>query len=562
MGTAGVEVAEVTTVSHETDLSRSQAAWSWNETLVVVCLQIALVGVIYRHTLQLAFLSDAWVYLANLRDGVWTTLTTPIGYHYQPVACAWIALIRALFGERPAVFQAVNIGEVAALGYLTYALGRRLLNDNVAAFLASLLLIGNAAFYEIAYWPLAGNMHFLAALLYVLAVIIACDLARGGLGRSGPWLLAVTVLAAIFTHPATTTAVPVCGLTLLLLGDRTGDRIGFGDTRAQKLLALGLLAAVAMLFGLTRLSFTSEFSSGPQPGIDSMRAYWLVSRGIVAVVSLRGSHEVVHRLITLGSYAGFDTPAIWWYVGGWLTVTSIALLVVFWRTRTSGVRVLVVFFATHLVGPHTRRWNGVTREPHPRGAGGAFDGLGAAIDRGADGRGGRDDGCRRDLSARSRCRGPAARRLGAGRSPDRGGDKHDLFEPLSRIGRADPFARAARRTARSAHAGQHAGDGGVPGDRRFRLLQRSLRSNPPDVVRGRHAGAPSARREERAARLCRGHRARQPGGASDEAPGWVPHRADLRDGSFWPQAAHRRRPRQRTGPLTVPIVVRPRGASS
>ena len=159
----------------------------------------------------------------------------------------------------------------------------------------------------------------------------------------------MTVLAAIFTHPATTTAVPVCGLTLLLLGDRTGDRIGFGDTRAQKLLALGLLAAVAVLFGLTRLSFTSEFSSGPQPGFDSMRAYWLVSRGIIAVFSLRGSDEVIHRMITLGTYAGFDTPRIWLYVAGWLAVTLIALLMAFWRTRTSGVRVLVAFFATHLV---------------------------------------------------------------------------------------------------------------------------------------------------------------------------------------------------------------------
>ena len=149
MGTTGADVAAVSTENYETGASRPQAAWSWTEALVVLCLQIALVGVIYRHTLQLAFLSDAWVYLGNLRRGVWTTVTTPIGYHYQPVACAWVALIRGVFGERPAVFQAVNLAQVAALGYLTYALGRRLLNDNVAAFLASLLLIGNAAFYEI-----------------------------------------------------------------------------------------------------------------------------------------------------------------------------------------------------------------------------------------------------------------------------------------------------------------------------------------------------------------------------------------------------------------------------
>ena len=53
-------------------------------------------------------------------------------------------------------------------------------------------------------------------------------------------------------------------------------------------------------------------------------------------------------MITFGTNAGFTTSEIWLYVGGWLAVTSIALLVAFWRTRTSGVRVLIVFLATHL----------------------------------------------------------------------------------------------------------------------------------------------------------------------------------------------------------------------
>ena len=69
----------MSTEKYETGVSPPQAAWSWTEALVVLCLQFALVGIIYRHTLQLAFLSDAWVYLGHLRRGVWTTVTTPIG---------------------------------------------------------------------------------------------------------------------------------------------------------------------------------------------------------------------------------------------------------------------------------------------------------------------------------------------------------------------------------------------------------------------------------------------------------------------------------------------------
>ena len=330
-------------------LSVHRATRPWTVALIVLLSDMALAVVIYRRTLQLAFVSDAWVFLAHLRTGVWATLTTPIGYHYQPISYAWIALIRALFGENSAAFQAVCIGQVGVLGYLTYALGRRLLADEVAAFMASLLVIANAAFYEISYWPLAGNMHFLAAQLYVAAVILAHDLSRGRLGPGGPWLLALTVLAAIFAHPAMATALPVCALTMLFVGDGAGDNMGLGNTRAAKVKAMLLLAAVAAMFGLTRLVFAAEFNTGPKPGFEPMRAYWLVSRGIVAVFTLRGSHDVVHRLITLGTNADFSGGWIWVYVAGWLTGAAIAFVMCFWRTRTSGVRVLLAFVATHLI---------------------------------------------------------------------------------------------------------------------------------------------------------------------------------------------------------------------
>ena len=318
-------------------------------SLVVLLSQMALAALIYRHTLQLAFVSDAWVYLAQLRTGVWATITMAIGYHFQPTACAWIALIRAVFGESSAAFQAVCIAQLGLLAYLTYALGRRLLPDAAAAFLGSLLVIGNAAFYEISYWPLAGNMQFLAAQLYVLAVIVAHDVTYGRFGRGGPWLLALTVLAAIFTHPAMVTALPVCAVTMFLVGDSSGNNEIVANTRATKVKALVLLAVVAALFGLSRLAFAAEFSTGPKPGFDAMRAYWLVSRGLVAVFSLRGSDEVIHRLMTFGTNAAFSSVQIWVYVGGWLAAAAIATVMCLWRARTSGVRVLIAFLGIHVV---------------------------------------------------------------------------------------------------------------------------------------------------------------------------------------------------------------------
>ncbi|MQA30634.1 MAG: hypothetical protein GEU82_12495 [Luteitalea sp.] len=321
---------------------RSRAA-----VLAALGSHMALSAAIYWPTLHLAFVSETWTYLARLRVGIWPTLTTSIGYNYQPVAIAWIALIRACFGENAAAFQAVNIAQVGLLGHLTYQLGRRLLPDARSAWLGGLLVIGNAAFYEASYWPLAGNMHLLGAILYVLAVIVSCDAARGRFGAGGSWLLALIVLAAIFTHPAMVTAVPVCALTLFLAGGRLEERPA--DALARKLKMLLPLVGVVVLFGISRLVFATAIASGPQPGLDSMRAYWLVSRGLVAVFSLRGSHDVVHGLMTFGTNVGFDTVQVWVFVAGWLVVAGAAAAICLWRARTPGLRVLIAFLAIHLV---------------------------------------------------------------------------------------------------------------------------------------------------------------------------------------------------------------------
>ena len=183
-------------------------------------------------------------------------------------------------------------------------------------------------------------------------------------------------------------------------------------------------------------------------------------------------------MITLGSYAGFDTPAIWWYVGGWLTVTSIALLVVFWRTRTSGVRVLVVFFATHLV-VLTLAGGMASRESHipavpaalltawalrsiaERMAAVAATTAAAAIYRLAPA----------VVVLLLVVSAQADHLTAAAISTTSSSLSRELVTQISAL--APPGGQG-----RSAHAGQHAEDGGVPGHRRFRLLQRSLPIKP------------------------------------------------------------------------------------
>ena len=316
--------------------------------VTALVLQAALVAVIYWPTYRLQFMSDSWVFLDRLRHGLWPAVATPIGYHWQPVAYAWFVLLLRIFGERPALFQVVTLVELTLLGHLAYRLGRRLLPDSGAAFLGSVLVLGSASFYEATYWPVAGNMHLLGADLYVMAVILAHDVARGRFGRGGPWLVGLTALASVFSHPAMITVVPVCALTLFLVGREHPDSRRAGSAAGWARALLPLLA-VAAAFTVARLAFNVYISEGPSPGIDEERLFVLVQRGLIGVFSLQGSRPVVDQVMTLGAaLPALGTPFMSFLLGSWLAAASVAGALLFWRTRASGVRLLIAFLAIHL----------------------------------------------------------------------------------------------------------------------------------------------------------------------------------------------------------------------
>jgi hypothetical protein len=306
-----------------------------------------LVAAIYWPTRRLAFASDAWVYLGALHQGLWTAIGVPIGYHWQPVACLWIAAIRALFGEHPAAFQSVNLVQLVLLGHLTFQLGQRLLADTLAAFLASLLVLGSAAFYEATYWPLAGNMHLLGALLYVLALILAYDWARGGFPRGGGWRLGLTLVAAFLSHPAMVTSIVACALMLLAVGRPTDQRMPEASL-ARRLKPLLPVAVAAAVFVMFRLRPNPLGFRAPRPGLEPWRLFALVDRGVLAVWTGRASLDLPERILSLGTPVRTPQPEIWFYVGLWITALVLGTAIVLWRVRSRGVRLLVAFMGIHL----------------------------------------------------------------------------------------------------------------------------------------------------------------------------------------------------------------------
>ena len=309
--------------------------------------QALLVAAIYWPTRGLSFTSDDWVYLAALRQGLWAAVGTPIGYHWQPLACLWVAAIRSAVGESPALFQAINLVQLALLGQLTFQLGRRLLADTMAAFLASLMVVGSAAFYEATYWPLAGNMHLLAALFYILAVILAYDWASGRLPRSGGWLLGLSLASAVLSHPAMVASLAACALTLLVVRP-SRDPGPRESSLAARLAPLLPVAGAAVVFLLMRLRPNPMAGQAPPPGLDPVRALFLVRTGLISVGTGRASEEFLDRVLALGTPVRHPSPQIWVFVGAWLTVAAIAAVLLLRGARPNGVRLLVAFLGLHL----------------------------------------------------------------------------------------------------------------------------------------------------------------------------------------------------------------------
>lgn len=313
---------------------------------MVLLVQLAVVAVVYAPSLRAEFVSDVWSYLVIIRGGAAHAVLRPIGYHWQPVAVGWVALLRATFGEHAVAFQAVNLLQLVGFAFLVYLLGRRLQLGASVSLLGSLLAVASAAHYEAAYWPLAGNMHLIGVQFYLVSLVVAHDLATGRLGGGGSWLLGLTTVAAIFSHPAMVTVIPVCGLILVLASWNQAVAPRWSWSRAARLF-VPLIAAAALFFA-ARVAISSQLYGLPGVGFDRDRLFWLSARGLAGVFSMRGSSDAFVSLMTLGSSVRLPDPRFWWFVDGWILAAAIAGAWCWWRGRW-GVRFLIGFLAIHLV---------------------------------------------------------------------------------------------------------------------------------------------------------------------------------------------------------------------
>jgi hypothetical protein len=271
---------------------------------LVLVAQSIFVIVLYGPTLRIQFLSDAWFLLDNARRGLVWAVTTPIGWHYIPVATGFNALVYHVLGTEPAAYQGLMLVLHLGVGHLVYRLGLRWLGEARVAFAASLLFLGSASYYEVSCWPLVANAYALGALFYLMGMSALFDMVESGRTSPRNWHLAGWLALAVFCYPGMITLAPLSALTLAVSRFRRPGRQGIGrpwrDPKEWLWVARAFVpsALTAGLPLLARLRFAATMYSATVPRLDWVRAYSGV-HATLSALTLQAS-GLPDRLLTLG----------------------------------------------------------------------------------------------------------------------------------------------------------------------------------------------------------------------------------------------------------------------
>ncbi len=340
--------------------------WMRNDHGRAALLVSLTVLVFYARALGVGILSDGYYILGHASGGPLHALSWDHSYHYYPVANLFFALLWKAFGTAGLGYQALNLVQLAANGWLLYRLGSRLSGEPGVGLLAGCLFVANSSFYEVPCWPINGNLHSLAATFTLLGLWVLLAGVESGRTLRGGWLFALFVLAAFCTYEPTVT-MTVSGAVWLawLEADRRGEGlVSFLRRRSSWWWLARRLApaAGAALLGIA----VRQVMMGPDAPIDTAgnTTYWfrgfLLVRGLIAVFTLTAPEHLLFRLFSLGGLAGWETAAFFVALVGWLLVAAVVTAVVLARSRWREVRLalvwLVVHFGVlHVVTPVTSR---------------------------------------------------------------------------------------------------------------------------------------------------------------------------------------------------------------
>lgn len=295
---------------------------------------------------DLGILSDSASMLLAASRPLGEALAHGYRYHTIPVTNLFTMVQWRLFGFVEWPYQALNLAGVLAVALLFRRLAERLTGDGRVAFLAAVVFLANASYFQIVDWSVVGTFQSLGVVFSLLAL--------GAVLAGGPVRFALFSILAFFTYEPMVSVVPV-GLLLHTLtpgpspaggrgenGGRVSAHVGTGFRAARIrdlrpwLLAAAAVGLVIALVKVPAVAGEGHLVNPPRGMADVTARLGLAARGTFATLALRASTP------SLG--LGFDqTPAVLAWLAGFALLAA-------WLVRrgTRATRFALGWFALHL----------------------------------------------------------------------------------------------------------------------------------------------------------------------------------------------------------------------
>jgi hypothetical protein len=339
---------------------------TWRSGSVPVLALLALTtAFLYWRALHCGVISDGWVVLAIGAQGPLEAMQVRLSYHIIPVTFLFTSMLWKLFGLWEPGYQIANLAQLGLSAWMLYLLGIRLFGRVRIALLAALLLVANASFYEVTFWPVIGNFQILAGFLQIGGVLAALR-AAGSPRRAGRWgwstLFAVLALAAFFTYEPAVSLLAAGPLAAALLSPGGGgfswlpwrdwrDRV----RRALPVLTASVLAFLPMVTAKILAEKSGETAMFFPESLDAVRIrIQFLTRACIAMFTLRGNQPAVADVFHLGlGPRAYGSPEYHMVLGFWAVLFAALTLLAVFRVRQQAVIFLTLWFWIHVTALST-----------------------------------------------------------------------------------------------------------------------------------------------------------------------------------------------------------------
>lgn len=330
-----------------------RAALRWNSFALPVLLLLAVsTAVLYWRAFSCGLISDAWELLVIADLGLPEALFVPLSYHVIPVTHLITTILWKVFGLWEPGYQIVNLAELGFAAWMVYFLGLRLFGRPLVALLAALLLLANASFYEVTFWPVIGNFQIVAGLLQLAGLYAAHRAVRSARPALWAGLFGLAAVLAFFTYEPAVSLLPA-GILYAALVPPAGQDRSFRAMwrRAMPLIVAAVLAFLPMLAAKIHAASSGHTALFFPDTWDAVRTrlHFLV-RGVLSIFSLRGADPAVYSLFYPGGLPpAWGTPYHHVLIVGWLAVMGLASLYALFKSREPAVPFLILWFWIHVV---------------------------------------------------------------------------------------------------------------------------------------------------------------------------------------------------------------------